>query len=73
MQFLIAFLVVRFLKQNVSSYSSVVKFFIVFHGGRRNVDIYPSNRTVLMLDIVYGIYTLQDILDRVHSRILSGL
>ena len=73
MKLLIRFLIVGLLEEDVRSNSCLVQLPVVLHCGRRYIYIYTPYCTVLVLDAVYRVYTLQDVLDRIHLRILTGL
>ena len=63
---------VSFLKKNISTYSRIPQFLIIFHRRCRNIDIHAADSSVLMLNGIYCLYTLQNILYGIHRRMLSG-
>ena len=69
----VALLVVGLLKQNVSADAGVLQLAVVLDCGRCNVDVNTSNRTVFMLDGVNGVDALENVLNRVVDRVLTGL
>ena len=73
MQLEVALLVVGLLKQNVSADAGVLQLAVVLDCGRCNVDVNTSNRTVFMLDGVNGVDALENVLNRVVDRVLTGL
>ena len=73
MQLEVALLVVGLLKQNVSADAGVLQLAVILERCRRNVDVDTSNCTVFMFDGVNGVDALENVLDRVVDRILTGL
>ena len=73
MQLEVALLVVGLLEQNVSANAGVLQLAVILDRGRRNVDVDTSNRTVFVLDGVNGVDALENVLDRVVDRVLTGL
>ena len=68
----VAFLMVRFLKQNVGADARVVELLIVFHGGGGDVHIDTADGAVFMLNPVNGLDAFQNIFDGVVFGIFPG-
>ena len=58
MQFLVSFLIVSLLEQNIGSDSGILQLAVILNGRCRNIDINAADRAVFMLDTVNGIDTL---------------
>ncbi len=70
---LIALFVIGLLEQNVGSDSGFLELSVILHSRGCNVDIDSADRSVLVLDGVDRIDTLENVLDRVVERIFAGL
>ena len=73
MQLQIRLLIVSLLEQYICTDLSVLKLFIILHGGSRDVYIYTPDRTIFMMDIIDSVDALKYVLDGVVDRILTGL
>ena len=69
----IGFLVICLLEQDISADTGIMKLLIIFHRSSCNIDIYPADGAILMLDIVNGVDGFQHIFDRIVDRILPQL
>ena len=65
--------VVRFLEQNVRSDSRFFQLAVVLDRGSGNVDVDASNRPVFVLDRVNRFDGFENVLNRVHGRMLACL
>ena len=72
MQLQIAFLVIGFLEQDISTDARILQTAVVFHRSGCNIYIDPADGTVLVLDRIDGIDAIQNIFNGVVHRILSG-
>ena len=64
-QFFIAFLVIRFLKENISADFGFFQFAVIFNGSRSDVDIDSADSSVLMLDGINRFYAVDDVVNRI--------
>ena len=71
MQFLVILLVVSFLEQDVRTDTGIAQTAVVLYGRGCNVDIHPSDGSVLVLDAVNRLNGFQDVLNRVVYRIFA--
>ena len=72
MQLLVAFLMISFLKQDISADPGLVQFAVIFHRGGGNIDIDPADGAILVLNAVNRFDAFQNIFDRIVDRIFSG-
>ena len=72
MELFVSLLVVGFLEQDVGADAGILELLVILHCGRCDVDIDPADRAVLVLDAVDGLDALQDVLDGIFARVLTG-
>ena len=72
MQLQIAFFMIGFLEQDVGSDSGFLQQAVVIHCRGSNIDIYPADCSVFMLDIVNGVDGIQIVIHGVVNRIFTG-
>ncbi len=73
MELQIALLVIGLLEQDIGADTGVLELSVILNGGRGDIDVDAADRAVLVLDRIDGVDTLEDVLDRVHHRILAAL
>ena len=73
MKFLIAFLVIRFLKQNICPDSCFFQFPIVFHCSGCYIHIYPADSAIFMFHAINRLNAFQHILNRAIHRVFPRL
>ena len=71
MKDLIRLFVICFLEEDVCSDSCFVKLSVVLYCSSCDVNVYTSDRAVLMLDRVDRLDALQDVFDRIVYRVLT--
>ena len=69
MKFFIGIFTVSLLKQNISSYSCLFQFRIIFYRGSCYIHIHTADGAIFMFNIVNRVDTFQNILQRIIYRI----
>ena len=72
MQLFVVFLVIGFLEKNICTDTGFLQAAVVLHGSGCDIDVYPADGTILVLDAVDGLNGLQNVLDRVVQGIFAG-
>ena len=73
MEFKIAFLIIRFLKENVCADSRILELSVIFDCRGRNIHVHPAYIAVFMVNGVNRINALNNVLYRVINGILARL
>ena len=73
MQVLIAFLMIGFLEEDISTNACFLQFTVIFYGSSRNVYVYAADSAVFMLNRIDSLDAFQNVLNRIVYRILAGL
>ena len=73
MQVLIAFLMIGFLEEDISTNARFLQFTVIFYGSSRNVYVYAADSAVFMLNGINSLNAVQNILNRIVYRVLTGL
>ena len=69
----VALLVVGLLEEDVGPDSRVLEHAVLLHRSGGDVHVHAANGTVLVLDRVDRLDALEDVLDRIHPRVLARL
>ena len=73
MQVLIAFLMICFLEEDISTNACFLQLTVIFYSRSRNVYVYAADSTVFMLNRIDSLDAVQNIFNRIVYRILTGL
>ena len=72
MELQVAFLVVRFLEQDVGTDTCFLQLAVILHGGGRNIHIDAADRPVFVFDGINRFDAFQNVFDGIMERIFTG-
>ena len=73
MQVLIAFLMIGFLEEDISTNACFLQLTVIFYSSSRNVYVYAADSAVFMLNRIDSLDAFQNVLNRIVYRVLAGL